>query len=411
MRKFLILLVVLSIGASAFSQLRVANKSGRDLYVSVDSKEVFIPNKETKTFSATRSVRTVWLDCKFSDGTKFTVSKEVSRSGSVELLPSDNSTSPGIVKEPVVASQPISVNQLTGGSVGYTAPIYNNSSTHYSDSINDLSGSKTSYEDVDAMNKNSAAAITPVETSNSETSLSAILKGSNVSESVAPASTVVSVKTNEPKTPVSTAVSVSVQPKNVQSIVNQVVTYGEPITIEYLGAKTLKIISSEGQGLELIGRADSINNSGVKNKYTIYFKKNADLVIGVGEKKQANQAIWPYGEIRKRINTGDAICKITDADIKMMSTSQTRKLKFRVDAKDYKILIEPDAGELISLGYTGVSRLVDLPIGQSYIRIAYTDPQGVFHPTAFMSVHVTLQDRYVPITINDLSKTFTINNW
>ena len=397
MRKFLILLVVLtSIGASAFSQLRVANKSGRDLYVSVDGKEIFIPNKEVKVFSTTRSIRTVWLDCKFSDGTKFTVSKEVSRSGSVELSPNDNSTSPGVVKEPVVASQPITVNQLTGGSVGYTAPIYNNSSTHYSDSINDLSGSKTSYEDVDAMNKNSTVAIAPVETSNSEASLNAILKGNNASE---------------PVTPVSTVVSVSVQPKNVQTIVNQVVTYGEPILIEYLGTKTLKIISSEGQGLELIGRTDSINNSGVKNKYTIYVKKNADLVIGVGERKSTNQFIWPYGEIRKRINSNDQVCKITDADIKMMSTSQTRKLKFRVDAKDYKILIEPDAGELISLGYTGVSRLVDLPIGQSYIRIAYTDPQGVFHPTAFMSVHVTLQDRYVPITINDLSKTFTINNW
>ena len=397
MRKFLILLVVLtSIGASAFSQLRVANKSGRDLYVSVDGKEIFIPNKEVKVFSTTRSIRTVWLDCKFSDGTKFTVSKEVSRSGSVELSPNDNSTSPGVVKEPVVASQPITVNQLTGGSVGYTAPIYNNSSTHYSDSINDLSGSKTSYEDVDAMNKNSTVAIAPVETSNSEASLNAILKGNNASE---------------PVTPVSTVVSVSVQPKNVQTIVNQVVTYGEPILIEYLGTKTLKIISSEGQGLELIGRTDSINNSGVKNKYTIYVKKNADLVIGVGERKSTNQFIWPYGEIRKRINSNDQVCKITDADIKMMSTSQTRKLKFRVDAKDYKILIEPDAGELISLGYTGVSRLVDLPIGQSYIRIAYTDPQGIFHPTAFMSVHVTLQDRYVPITINDLSKTFTINNW
>lgn len=396
MRKILILLVVLtSISASAFSQLRVVNKSGRDLYVSVDGKEVFIPNKEVKVFSATRSVRTVWLDCKFSDGTKFTVSKEVSRSGSVDLLPSDNSTSPGIVKEPAVASQPITVNQLTGGSVGYTAPIYNNSSTHYSDSINDLSGSKTSYEDVDAMNKNSNVAVTPIETPNQEVSLNAILKGSHASEPVTPVSTVVSV-----------------QSKSIQNIISGPATLaGEPIVIEYLGTKTLKIISSEGQGLELIGRADSINNSGVKNKYTIYVKKNADLVIGVGERKSTNQFIWPYGEIRKRINSSDQVCKITDADIKMMSTSQTRKLKFRVDAKDYKILIEPDAGELISLGYTGVSRLVDLPIGQSYIRIAYTDPQGIFHPTAFMSVHVTLQDRYVPITINDLSKTFTINNW
>jgi len=174
----------------------------------------------------------------------------------------------------------------------------------------------------------------------------------------------------------------------------------------------LKIISSEGQGLELLGSVDSVNNkSGAKNSYTIFVRKNADLVIGVGEKKQANQAIWPYGEIRKRVNSGDAVCRITDADVKMMSTSETKKLRLKVDAKGYKILVEPDSGDLISLAYQGVSRAVELPVGQSYIRIAYTDPQGVFHPTAFMSVHVTSQDKYISITANDLAKTFTINNW
>lgn len=298
MRKFLILLVVFtSIGASAFSQLRVINKSGRDVYVSVDSKEIFIPNKEVKIFSNTRSIRTVWLDCKLSDGTKFTVSKDVSRSGSVELLPNDNSTSPGIVKEPVVVSQPITVNQLTGGSVDYTASIYNNPSTRYSDSINDLSGSKTSYEDVDAINN--SVVIASEETSNSETSLSSILRGSNVKES-----------------PISTSTQMSTPtPISVQTVVRSVTS------------------------------------------------------------------------------------------VTSVTSTETRKIKFRVEAKDYKILIEPDSGEIISLGYKGVSRSIDLPIGQSYIKIAYTDPEGFFHPTTLMLVHVTSQDKYILINVNNLTKT------
>jgi hypothetical protein len=189
--------------------------------------------------------------------------------------------------------------------------------------------------------------------------------------------------------------------------ITQTVIAGEAITIEYSGSRTLKIISSEGQGLELAGSSDSVSNK----SYTIYVKKNADLVIGVVEKKSSNQAIWPYGEIRKRVNSSDVVCKINDADVQMMSTSETKKLKFKVDAKDYKILIKPDVGDLISLGYQGISRPVDLPVGQFYVRIAYTDPKGVFHPTAFMSVQVTSQDRCISITENDLNKTFTINNW
>jgi|GEM_PF-1486876 hypothetical protein len=404
MKKKLIFLSLLAmIGLSSFGQLKVVNNFGCGLNVENGGKVIFIPDKGIATFPT--RIRTADLSCWTLDSKiKFVISREVSRAGVVKIEASDRANVP-VQTNPIIydnaSNAPVNNSEKTqplsailSGSVGYSAPVYNNSSTHYSDSINDLSGSKTSYEDVDAMNKNSNVTVTSVGTPVQETSLSAILKGD----------------VGDPEPTVSAAVPV--QTKSVQTIVSRSVTYaGEPITLEYLGTKTLKIISSEGQGLELIGRADSVNNSGVKNKYTIYVKKNADLVIGIGEKKQANQAIWPYGEIRKRINADDAVCKITDADIKMMSTNQTRKLKFRVDAKGYKILIEPDSGELISLGYCGVSRPVDLPIGQSYIRIAYTDPQGVFHPTAFMSVHVTSQDRYIPITANDLAKTFTINNW
>jgi len=392
MRKIWILLVLLiTFGLSSFSQLRVANNFGKDLYVSVNGKEELISNKGVKVFSSTRGVRTIWLDCRLADGTKFTVAKDVSRSGLVEIMVGDNSVSSG------TTNQSISANQSTGGSVNYTAPVYSNSATAYSDAINDLSGKPSSYTDVDAINNssNNSSGVSD------QSSLNAILKGGN---------------TSTPSTNYQSTVTVSqaYTPTNtVSAVVNQpVIVSGEALRIEYAGTKTLKIISSEGQGLELLGSVDSVNNkSGAKNSYTIFVRKNADLVIGVGEKKQANQAIWPYGEIRKRVNSGDAVCRITDADVKMMSTSETKKLRLKVDAKGYKILVEPDSGDLISLAYQGVSRAVELPVGQSYIRIAYTDPQGVFHPTAFMSVHVTSQDKYISITANDLAKTFTINNW
>lgn len=351
MRKFWILFGMLVVFAlSASSQLKVINNFGQDLNVENGGKVAFIPNKGAAIFP-TRA-KTVVLSCWTSDSrVKFVVNKEASRSGLVEIKTSD-----GVV-----------VNTETK-TVVYT---------------------------------NNVSTTNPVYVSENSQSLSAILNGSTTSEIYTPPTTNTSVS------------SVVTETSNVSftNQVTQTVVTGEPITIEYSGSRTLKIISKEGQGLELFGSGDSLNNPGAKNKYTIYVKKNADLVIGVGEKKRANQAIWPYGEIRKRINSNDAVCKINDADVKMMSTNETRKLKFRVDAKGYKILIEPDLGDLISLAFQGISRAVELPVGQSYVRIAYTDPQGVFHPTAFMSVHVTSQDRYISITANDLAKTFTINNW
>lgn len=352
MRKILFLFGMLVIFAlSASSQLRVTNNFGQDLNVENGGKTVFIPSKGMVVFP-TRS-RTVVLSCWTSDSKiKFVVSKEASRAGLVEINVSDGA-----------------------GAVSQANPIiYTNASEPVS---------------------------TPTYISENSQSLSAILSGTTTSEIYTPPTVNTSVSSVVTETS-----NVSFTNQTTQTIVT-----GEPITIEYSGNRTLKIISKEGQGLELFGSADSLNNPGAKNKYTIYVKKNADLVIGVGEKKRANQAIWPYGEIRKRINSNDAVCKITDSDVKMMSTNETRKLKFRVDAKGYKILIEPDLGDLISLAFQGISRAVELPVGQSYVRIAYTDPQGVFHPTAFMSVHVTSQDRYISITANDLAKTFTINNW
>ena len=345
MKKIWIIFSMLALfGLSSFSQLSVANKFGKDLYVGINGKEELIPNTGVKIFASIRT-RNVLLDCRSVDGTvKFTVSKDVSRSGLVVVLSSDASTT-------VVAVNPTSVS--------YSVPV-------------------------------------PVVASNDDSgsSLSSLLNGTSNSEVSYTQSTTL-VTTQVANTPVS-----------------QPVITGEPVTIEYSGMRTLKIISREGQGLELIGSADSASNqSGAKNKYTIYVRKNTDLVIGVGQKKQANQAVWPYGEIRKRINAGDVVCKITDADVKMMATNENTKLKFKVDAKGYKILIETDAGDIISLGDKGTSKEVTLPIGQSYIRIAYTDASGEFHPTAFMPIHTTFEDHFIVIDQNALKKTLAISNF
>lgn len=178
----------------------------------------------------------------------------------------------------------------------------------------------------------------------------------------------------------------------------------EYLPLRYLGSKNLKIISYRGQGVEL-SAGDSLS------RVLLPVKKGADLVIGVGEKRYNNQAVWPYAEIRKYVGTNDTVCVVTDADIKMLATGESKKVRFKVEALGYKVLIETDEAEVISLGHKGISQLMELPLGQSYIRIAYTDSDGEFHPTAFMPVHITQQDRVIIIDKKALSKTLTIKNF
>jgi hypothetical protein len=239
--------------------------------------------------------------------------------------------------------------------------------------------------------------VSPVSSSDNSQSLSALLNGSVVSEEKTVQST--TVRTTGTATNQTTS-------SQTQVFVNK-----EPITVEYYGSRTFKILSNDGQGLELIGKNDTANYSKSKNKYVIYIDKGSDLVLGVGEKKQAGQAIWPYGEIRKSINPSDQSYKINDSDVKMMATNENRKIKFKVDAPGYKVLIETDAGDIISLGDRGVSKSVELPIGQCYIRIAYTDTDGEFHPTAFMPIHTTAQDYQVIINTKALAKKLKIKNF
>ena len=175
------------------------------------------------------------------------------------------------------------------------------------------------------------------------------------------------------------------------------------IALIYKGSNPFKIFSSVGQGLEFFG-TDTINY--------IATPKGQDLVIGIGLKQGENQAIWPYAEIRKRLVAGSTVCRITDADIKKMSTGgegEMKKMKIRLTAKDYKIYFEPSSGEPISLGFNEISRAIEMPIGQFYIKISYTDPAGMFHSTVFVPKHVTMSDKHLDITEENLKNAVTLN--
>lgn len=178
------------------------------------------------------------------------------------------------------------------------------------------------------------------------------------------------------------------------------------IALIYKGTTPFKIFSSVGQGLEF-SSTDTVNY--------VSAPKNSDLVIGIGLKQGENQAIWPYAEIRKRLLAGSTACKITDADIKKMSTGgttgkgQMKKLKIRLTAKDYKIYFEPSSGEPISLSFNRASRSIEVPIGQFYIKISYTDPSGMFHSTVFVPKHVTADDTHLDISEENLKNAITLN--
>ncbi|MCX6794781.1 MAG: hypothetical protein NTY31_02235 [Candidatus Falkowbacteria bacterium] len=174
---------------------------------------------------------------------------------------------------------------------------------------------------------------------------------------------------------------------------------GDKIALVYRGEEPFKIFSEIGRGLEYVG-TDTINNKEGKNRYIVFTPKNQDLIIGIGMKTgEANQAIWPYAEIRKRINSGDTVCYITQRDIKKMSTGEKKNLRIRLIAEKYKIFFEPsDSKESISLGFRGISKTVEVPIGQFYIKISFTDPDGMFHSTVFVPKHVTQSEKWVHMT-------------
>jgi len=246
-----------------------------------------------------------------------------------------------------------------------------------------------------ALNKSAETVITstslPSQSMGSTGSLAAILKGTN--------------KTNTNVTSPPAQV-----PNNAINIVSvTAVAVGERIAFVYKGSDRFKIFSEIGRGLEFKG-GDSLNaEDNAKNRYVLNVPRNQDLIIGLGIKEGENQAIWRYAEIRKRVNSWDTACYIYQKDIKKMSTSENKSLRIRLIAQEYKIFFEPDAGEPISIGYRETSRSIDVPVGQFYIRVSYTDPRGMFHKTVFVPKHVTKKDKYLDITKNDLDNAVQLN--
>lgn len=129
--------------------------------------------------------------------------------------------------------------------------------------------------------------------------------------------------------------------KSVVSSVSSAVTVNKTIVSEqikfvYAGSSRFKIFSAIGRGLEFLG-ADTTEVDNAKNEYSLFIPTNEDLIIGVGLKTSADQAIWPYAEIRKRVNSGDSQVIITQKDLKKMSTGENKKLRIRLMAQEYKI--------------------------------------------------------------------------
>lgn len=346
---------------TVFGQLKVSNNYGQDLKITVNGVENLVQNKSIKNFDARG--RLVWLTCQTINGKeKFTISKNVSRSGAVSVEPGDNSSA-------------VAVQTYNSTTVVSPAPTTSSSTV-------------TTY----------SSAASP---------LSAILNGSGQ----APAQTNVTTVTEYKSTSTSNAAPVVVSaPVPVRTITQPQVVQGEKIAFVYDGTDRFKIFSEIGKGLEFRG-ADTTNveEDNAKNRYIFNVPRNQDLILGIGIKIGENQAIWPYAEIRKRINSWDTLCFIAQKDIKKMSTSENRTLRIKPMAENYKIFFEPESGEPISLGFKETSRPIEVPIGQFYIRVSYTDAQGMFHRTVFVPKHVTLKDKYLEITKHDLDNAVQLN--
>lgn len=290
MKKSIFLLLAMAVsGMTAFGQLRVSNGYGEKLTVTIGNESREIAVNELQQFSV--RTQSVTLKCK-TNGTTFTVTKTVPRSGLITIEPSDN-------------------------------------------------------QNGTAANRQQA-------------------------------------KTTTTKADVTTAT--------------------KELPLIYKGNTSFKIFSETGRGLEFF--ADSVTEN-IQEAYFISAPTNKDLVIGIGIRGDG-EAIWRYAEIRKRVGPNDTAVNISDKDIRKMSTTQNKKLKIRLTAKNYKFFFNPTIGDPISLGFNGVSRPLEMPIGQFYIMGSFTDPAGMFHPTVFIPVHVTNDDKHLEINENNLKSAVEI---
>lgn len=331
---------------TAFGQLRVTNNFGQDLKVAINGEENKIANKETKTF-AVRGQKNVNLECATLDGkNKFTMPKEVSRSGMVTIDPADNRMS---------RDQSVPVNVETG------APV-------------NQSGSP----------------------------LAAILQGGKTANSNTVNNVTNNVSNSVPVNVVSNQVNIVQQPQAGLEQIKIVYTGAERFKVfSDLGGSQL-------QGTEFRGKAtaDSIQDN-AKNEYNVYIQKNKDIHIGVIFNPE--DAINIYGEFRKRVNSGDATLYINEGDIKKMSTNEKKEIKLKFMAKDYKLLFDPKdvskdgKSTLISMGYDQTSRKFQAPIGQFYLKASCTNTlTGMFYPTVYVPIHVISSDNVITITAEQI---------
>lgn len=294
-------------------------------------------------------VRTALLSCQTPDNKiKFVVSRKVSRAGLVEILSGDNIDAKSVVEQNDVSVPVISDKPDT------------------------------------------------IIVSKEEPSLEGILKGT--------------VLTDYDQAPAN--ISASDLNAVTEQITSQPPSIMEPIKIKYFGTFTLKIISDEGQGTELLGLNDSIDNSSPRT-CTLNVRKGSDLLIKFVFKddEKPNQTVWPYGEIIKHINLEDSVCEISDFDVDALALCETTKVRFRLESENYKVIIKPTNDRLVSLRYQDASGPIALPIGKSYIEAAYTDPKGQFHPRVFLPISVTHSDRIFSVTDAILAKSLVVKNW
>jgi hypothetical protein len=347
MRKLCVvfLLVAMCGFNAAFGQLRVTNNFGQDLKVAINGEENKIANKETKTF-AVRGQKNVVLECSTLDGkNKFTMPREVSRSGQVTIDAVENRMDRG---------------QSTSVSVNNETPV-------------NQSGSPLA-----AILQGGKAANTNV--------------SNNVGNSVS--SNSVTVVTNQ--------TNIVQQPQVGFEQIKVVYTGSERFKVfSDLGG-------SQWQGVEFRGKAmaDSIQDN-AKNTYDLYIQKNKDIHIGVIFNPE--EAINVYGEFRKRVNSGDATLYINEGDIKKMSTNEKKEIRLRFMAKDYKLLFDPKdvskdgKSTLISMGYDQTSRKFQAPIGQFYLKASCTNTlTGMFYPTVYIPIHVISSDNVITITTEQI---------
>jgi len=354
----------------AFAQLKVANNSGRDLKVTINGEVKTIAFKGVSTFAV--RVREVNMDIiDLSNNQKFNLTKTVSGSGRVQIEPGDCATvqtqTTTVVSGQVY--QPQTITQTTSVPAGVKTG-----------SIGDLFG--------------------------------------DVSASTGQASPQVAGQINTQTTQTITpTVNQPVQQQYIQQPQNTFNVWVINKTDE-----AFKVFSDIGgkewQGLEFSSakNADTINSS-TRNRYYLPVMVG-DMHMGVVYPPKG--AIYPYGELRKRVNPGITKFTINTGEITKMSTEKEKMIRVRFMALGYELYFEPKddvqggSNDPISIKYKQTSRRFMAPIGQFYLKVSVTDPKKMFHPTVFIPLHVTSTDQLFDITTFEVVKALNADinlNW